>query len=67
MPGRTPPTSLRLRLYNALGQHVATPFEGQPDAGLTRISFEADTLPAGVYLYRLEGEGVLATGTVVVR
>jgi hypothetical protein len=67
MPGRTPPTSLRLRLYNALGQHVATPFEGQPDAGLTRISFEADTLPAGVYLYRLEGEGVLATGTVVVQ
>lgn len=65
-PGETPPTLLRLRLYNALGQHLATPFEGMPRPGLTRISLAADALPVGVYLYRLEGDGVLASGTLVV-
>jgi hypothetical protein len=44
-----------LQVFNLLGQHVATLFEGNADAGLLyeRI-FEAKSLPSGVYFSRLE-------------
>ena len=44
---------------------MAVPFEDRLQPGLTRIAFDAAQLPAGVYLYTLEGEGISETGNLV--
>ena len=43
-----------LRVYDALGRHVATLFEGTQAAGTHTLSFDAAGLPSGHYLVRLE-------------
>jgi hypothetical protein len=48
-----------LRVYNALGQEVATLFEGEAQPGtLYRLRFEAQNLTSGFYFYILESRGV---------
>lgn len=46
-------TPVRLTIYNALGQQVATLVEGLLPAGDHVVPWSADHLPAGLYLYRL--------------
>ena len=48
-PGRT-----TLKIYNMLGQEVATLVEQNLAEGSYTITFEARNLPSGVYLYKLE-------------
>lgn len=50
------PQSMRLRLavYNTLGQEVAVLVENRQAAGNYSAAFNADNLPAGVYLARFE-------------
>ena len=44
-------------LYNLLGHRVATLFSGPVAEGAAqRIAFDAAALPAGVYVYRVQGE-----------
>lgn len=42
-----------LRIYNVLGNEIATLVNGKKQAGEYEIGFDAGRLPSGVYLYRL--------------
>jgi hypothetical protein len=44
---------VRLEVFNAIGERVATLIDARQDAGTYRSRFDASALPSGVYLYRL--------------
>lgn len=45
---------VRLKVYNLLGQEVATLVNEHLEAGRYRAEFDASKLPSGTYLYRLQ-------------
>lgn len=49
---------VKLSVYNILGQKVNTLFDEIKSSGIYKVSFNASNLPSGVYIYRLEGEGI---------
>ena len=49
---------VRLKVYNALGQEVATLFNGQQQAGAHTATWDAKNIASGTYYYRLEVGGV---------
>jgi hypothetical protein len=54
-----------VEVYNLLGQRVRTLFEGRLRADSKRtFTFEAGSLPSGLYLYRIEGETFTAARRV---
>ncbi|MBN1465671.1 T9SS type A sorting domain-containing protein, partial [candidate division KSB1 bacterium] len=57
------PTSshVSLKLYNLLGEEIATLFDDRTIAGNYAINFNAENLPSGFYLYSLQADGFSAS------
>ncbi|HNW58599.1 MAG TPA: T9SS type A sorting domain-containing protein [bacterium] len=54
-----------LKVYNSLGQEVATLLDGVQPAGIGIVTFNATQLTGGVYFYRLQAENVSITRKLV--
>jgi peptidoglycan hydrolase-like amidase len=55
-----------LTVFNALGQKVAELVDGDKDAGVYEVTFDASGLASGVYLYRMESGSFVQTKKLVV-
>jgi hypothetical protein len=51
------PGSVRLSVYNMLGQRISTLVDGALERGRHTVSFNGNQLASGAYLYRLEAAG----------
>jgi hypothetical protein len=49
---------VNLKVYNILGQEIAVLLNSQTSAGNHSVNFNADKLPAGMYLYKLTAFGI---------
>ena len=47
-----------LKVYNSIGQEVATVLQSNLSAGVHTVQFNASGLASGMYIYRLSGNGV---------
>jgi protocatechuate 3,4-dioxygenase beta subunit len=54
-------TKATLRVFNILGREIATIVSGTYPAGTHAVSWKADGIPSGIYLYRLEADGKVLT------
>jgi hypothetical protein len=52
---------ISLKVYNLLGQEVATLFEGMRQSGNYEATFDADELTSGVYIYQLITNGFISS------
>jgi endo-1,4-beta-xylanase len=50
-----------LKIYNTLGQQVASPVNRRLSAGAYAVTWEAGKLPSGVYIYQLRAGNQVAT------
>ena len=56
---------VRIEVFNTLGRRAAVLHKGPlPGGGTHRFTFDADSLPSGVYLLRVTGETFAATRTM---
>lgn len=46
--------NVKLTVFNLVGQSVAVLVDGYQTAGYYEVSFDANELPAGIYLYKLQ-------------
>ncbi len=54
-----------LKIFNVLGQEMATLVNGEVEAGRHRVQWEATGLPSGVYIYMLEANDFVETKKMV--
>jgi len=54
-----------LKVYNILGQEVATLYQGFQKSGTYKANFDASKLSSGVYLYRLQSNGFNETKKMI--
>jgi len=54
-------STVRLSVFNTLGQQVAHLVEGEQAAGYHEVQFDASVLPSGVYFYRLTAGSFVET------
>jgi hypothetical protein len=52
---------VQLTVFNLLGEEVATLVNGYTTAGTYQVSFDAQNLPSGMYVYTLRTEGFAST------
>jgi hypothetical protein len=55
-----------LTVFNTLGQKVTTVVEGEMEAGVHEVKFDASRLASGVYLYRIQAGNFVQTRRLVV-
>ena len=58
-------THLKLNLYSVLGEFIQTITEGMYEAGFYKITFEANNLVSGVYIYRMESSEIVQSRKLV--
>lgn len=51
-------SDVNLRVFNLLGQEIATLIDGKLSAGTQQVEFKADNLSSGVYFYRIDAKGI---------
>ncbi|NNE71858.1 MAG: T9SS type A sorting domain-containing protein [Rhodothermales bacterium] len=56
--------AFRLAVFDVQGREVRLLLDEWLPQGRREVTFDAESLPAGTYLYRLSGEGVATTGTM---
>ena len=56
---------INLRVYDLLGREVATLVDGQTEAGVHEVSFDASRLPSGTYFYQLRAGSLVASKKLV--
>lgn len=57
--------TVRVEVFNVLGQRVQLLYAGQIDGGETRtFTFNASNLPSGIYLYRVTGRNFTETRNI---
>jgi hypothetical protein len=52
-------------LYNTLGQRVATLVDEVQGAGTHELTIDGTRLPSGLYFYRLQAGGIVATTKIL--
>ncbi|MCH8568404.1 MAG: T9SS type A sorting domain-containing protein, partial [Balneolales bacterium] len=52
---------VRLEIFNLTGQRVATLVSGQQNAGIHTITFDANRLASGMYIYHLTAGNFVET------
>jgi len=60
------PARMQLKVYNTLGQEVATLVNGRLNAGSYSVPFDASQLPSGVYIYTFSASGFSESRKMVV-
>lgn len=55
-----------LRVYNILGQEVATLVNAQTNPGTYQVTFDASRLATGVYLYKIQAGDFVQTKKMVI-
>jgi len=58
--------SVRLAVFNLLGQEVALIYEGVQTAGMYTFEFKNSELPSGIYFYRIQAPGFVETKKMVI-
>ena len=49
-------SDVSLKIYNTLGQEVATLVNGYQEAGRFNVTFNASNLASGIYIYRINAK-----------
>ena len=60
------PSSVQLRVFDLLGREVALLVDAEQFPGKHEVAFDAEGLPSGMYVYRLESSGFTDVKTLVV-
>jgi type IX secretion system substrate protein len=50
-----------VKVYSMLGKELTVAYQGRAEAGTNTISYDANQLPSGQYMYRLESNGYSVT------
>jgi hypothetical protein len=56
---------VQIKLYDVIGREVSTLVKGQMNAGNYSITFNAQSLPSGIYFYRIQADNFVQTKKMI--
>ncbi len=56
---------VRLTIYDILGREIAVPVNGRIESGSHVVTWDAETVTSGVYIYQLETQGLTYTRKMI--